>query len=215
MDDFYKFLRNPILYPTFSKPTIYQFIRLLFFYLPFVMLFAFISYILTLVFNITHDTIDYSYVKKIIFGFLLAPIYEEIIFRSLLKFNRTTVALFMFTLVVFLVLAIVKGVTSYLYIVSVLLLIITMIITFFPIASTSAFVERNIKYFVYGSSFLFGVIHAGNFTGNGWILFAFSFILGGPQIVAGLIMSYLRLKYGLQYSILFHMIMNASILLSF
>lgn len=68
------------------------------------------------------------------------------------------------------------------------------------------------KYIFYGFALLFGYIHILNYetTFNVLIL---SPILVAPQICLGLILGYLRVKLGLIYSILLHMLYNASIVI--
>ncbi|HFB62073.1 MAG TPA: CPBP family intramembrane metalloprotease [Bacteroidetes bacterium] len=71
-----------------------------------------------------------------------------------------------------------------------------------------ALIVSHFKYLFYGSALAFGLLHATNFTGNPWIILAFSPLLGGPQIVVGLFLGTIRMKNGLAYSMLFHMAVN-------
>jgi hypothetical protein len=77
----------------------------------------------------------------------------------------------------------------------------------------SKWISVNIKPLFYITSLLFGLFHTINFSGNFWLILSFSVFLCSPQIIAGLILGYIRLKYGLVYAILFHMLINSSILI--
>jgi membrane protease YdiL (CAAX protease family) len=72
-----------------------------------------------------------------------------------------------------------------------------------------AFIASHFPYFFYGSALVFGLLHASNFIGNPYVLIAFSPLLGGPQILLGLLLGYFRMKNGLAYSMLFHILVNA------
>jgi len=75
--------------------------------------------------------------------------------------------------------------------------------------------SSNFKYFFYVTAIVFGLLHSTNFTGNIYIIMAFSPILGGPQIVTGAILGYIRMKNGLVYSILFHILFNSVFIFHF
>ena len=86
-------------------------------------------------------------------------------------------------------------------------------VSFWSIKRISQFITSNFKYFYYSSSILFGFMHLMNFTGDIRYIIAFSIVLIAPQIIAGIILGFIRMKHGLIYSILFHMIINLTILL--
>ena len=68
---------------------------------------------------------------------------------------------------------------------------------------------------VWGYAAAFGLIHIANFsvtTTNGWLCFLLVFAVV-PQISAGIVISYLRLRYGLRCAIGFHAIYNLSVVL--
>ena len=77
-----------------------------------------------------------------------------------------------------------------------------------------AFLTRY-RLVVWGYAAAFGLIHIANFsvtTTNGWLccLLVFAVV---PQISAGIVISYLRLRYGLRCAIGFHAIYNLSVVL--
>lgn len=214
MNDFYDFIKNPIWFSNYTKPSLIHFIKFYITYLISIIPIVLIAFLTCKIFSITHKQIEFTFIMKFLIVVLLAPTYEEIFFRSLLKFNRLNVILFIVNLVGFILWTIIKEASVYFIFSSAFLLMIIILITLYPIETISKYVVKNIKLFFYLTSILFGVFHAINFTGNPWIILSFSFILGGPQIVAGLILGYIRLRFGLVYSILFHMLINSSILLT-
>lgn len=67
--------------------------------------------------------------------------------------------------------------------------------------------HKQFKYIFYGIALLFGFVHISNYELSTTILI-FSPLLISPQIVAGLILGYTRVKLGLHYSIVLHMVFN-------
>jgi len=73
--------------------------------------------------------------------------------------------------------------------------------------------ENNYKLLYWGSILFFGLAHGINFSfSNSWYLL-FIPLLILPQILAGFILNYIRVKYGIKYSIEFHLLINLQILL--
>jgi len=67
--------------------------------------------------------------------------------------------------------------------------------------------HKHFKYIFYSFAIIFGGIHLSNYDISTTILILAP-ILIAPQIVLGLILGYTRIKLGLLYSILFHMLFN-------
>ncbi len=67
--------------------------------------------------------------------------------------------------------------------------------------------HKQFKYIFYGFAIFFGFIHISNYEMSTAILIA-SPILIAPQIALGLILGYTRVKLGLVYAILLHMLFN-------
>lgn len=63
------------------------------------------------------------------------------------------------------------------------------------------------RYYVYLSALLFGFMHFSNYTTSANAVYYILF-LTAPQILAGLIMSYVRITYGFWYGLLLHCINN-------
>ena len=87
------YLKNPF-YCESRKPSIYKFIALLFFYLLASISIGIISFIVCEAFHLVHNKQEWSPLKTILIGILLAPFYEEVLFRSLLRFKRSSILIF-------------------------------------------------------------------------------------------------------------------------
>jgi len=164
--------------------------------------------------NLKSKEIDLSPALTLFVGIILAPIYEEILFRSLLKFKRINIFLFITTLIGLITFSILKSHAVAIVILSLILMSFLVILISIKRTHIESFISSKFKYFFYPTIFIFGIIHAFNFTGNPYAILAFSLILGSPQLVLGAILGYIRMKHGLFYSILFHMIINSSIIFS-
>ncbi len=213
MTEFLNFLKNPTCSTKFYKPNFYHLLNLFILYIFSVIMLGVFAYMISQIFGISHNKIDLSFSKKILIGFLLAPIYEEIFFRSLLKFNNQNISLFMLNLSGFVAWAVIKEKPELLIVTSFILLTTISLVMALKREIISKWISANIKPLFYLTSLLFGLFHVINFSGNFWLILLFSAILCSPQIIAGLILGYIRLKYGLVYAILFHMLINSSILI--
>ncbi|MBS2097453.1 CPBP family glutamic-type intramembrane protease [Carboxylicivirga linearis] len=68
------------------------------------------------------------------------------------------------------------------------------------------------KYFVYTSIIAFGLMHSFNYSNNDFLFYVFLPIITGSMIIGGIFLSYIRIKIGLRWSILHHMLWNLSLL---
>ncbi len=202
------YLRNPI-YCSNEKPKLKAILFLFLVYVITIILIGIVIALITKEFHIKINEFKLStHFKTILVGVIIVPFYEEILFRSLLKFKKANITLFIATIVVFIVIAAVNlKIKSIIFFSALLLGFLSMLFVFKRIRLES-FLSSKFKFFFYASALLFGLLHAFNFSGNIYLILAFSPILGGPQIVLGLILGYIRMKNGLVYSILFHMIVN-------
>jgi len=137
-------------------------------------------------------------------GFIVGPVYEEFLFRAILKPNKIGVSLFVFAF-------------SYLFLKIahlgfnlniVLSLIIGILIYISNIKINTVFYNKNYRSLIYFSSILFGLVHLTNFNLTFSILLL-SPILMLPRIFTGFSLAFIRVKFGLVYAILFHSLFNA------
>jgi len=122
-------------------------------------------------------------------GVLIAPVFEELIFRFMITFRRAYPYLlimglskFFFSASDFKVLRIFRKFWSYLF-----------------------------PFIFYSSSLLFGWVHSSNYVAGEDVgpLIAIATI---PQILLGLLFGFVRIKYGLRYSVLLHGMHNGFLL---
>lgn len=209
MDRLITYLKNPD-YCEIQKPKAIYFGILMMVYVLCMIPVAVMAFFICRHFHIVHHSINLSPQKTVLIGMILAPVYEEVISRSLLKFTKRNLVLFFLTVSILIVVGLFRSKTTFVIILSVMLLVVMLSLLLAGRYKTECFIAANFKYFFYGSALAFGLAHAANFGGNVYVIVAFSFILGGPQIIAGLILGFIRMNYGLVYSILFHMLINSS-----
>lgn len=205
------YLKNPVLCEN-NKTQKKDFVYFLFFYIITIIPIGVIAFIVCNMFNIIHKEISLTPLMKLLVGVILAPIYEEILFRSLLKFKKINIILFLITLSAFIFYYILKSRIEIAIFLSLFLFCFLSLLISISRNQIESFISSRFKYFFYASILIFGILHIFNFTGNIYALIIFSFILTGPQLVLGSILGYIRMKHGLFYSIMFHVIVNTSII---
>jgi len=140
---------------------------------------------------------------------VIAPITEEIIFRLILRPTYTNIILF--SLFAFLGFAFsiykhnVPMMISSFFIAGIFALILS---GRKKIVKTQFIIIRHYKLFFYFSCILFGLVHVFN---NGHVTVGILLaapILVLPQFICGGFLGFVRIKYGLIYSILFHSLIN-------
>ena len=159
--------------------------------------------------DISSSINDIPALKLFITGMILAPIYEEIFFRSLLKFDKKNISIFTIVISLLTMYNVYNNKYTNVLVLSIILILVFGIYLSSNIDKVSNFIKKHFKYFFYASSLIFGLIHITNFSGNINILIALSIILTLPQTISGLIFGYARMKYGLIYSIILHIINNS------
>lgn len=213
MNSFISYLKNPY-YCESRKPSIIKFTALIFIYLLATISVGMVSFIICNAFHLEHNKPELSPLMTILFGIILAPFYEEVLFRSLLRFKWSSILIFVPTTIALVAFSIYRSKFVQPMLLSVFVLGLFLFLTIFTRKKIESFISSKFKYFFYSSSIIFGFLHAFNFTGNIYLILTFSFILGGPQIVLGLILGYIRMNHGLKYSFLFHIVVNMSIILT-
>ncbi len=208
MIDFSNYLKNPV-YCENRKPDFKVFLSFLLFYFVSAFVLGFFIYFLRLAFYLQERTLTFRTpaIRYLYVGFI-GPVVEEILFRSWLKVKKGIVVLLL--LVIFLLSLKFFLHTKYIpgFIGSAVFLGILLLYFLYGLENINLFVTKHFKILFYGSALAFGLLHATNFTGNPWIILAFSPVLGSPQILLGFLLGYIRMENGLAYSILFHVVIN-------
>lgn len=143
---------------------------------------------------------------------IAAPLIEEVIFRFPLKFRRGSIALFLVLIVAlcvqlfqFLGMAFSEAIF-----IGLMLMVLIGLYLYFRLQKESAlteFTSKNYGYFFYAAALLFALAHIFNYeleANQYWM----TPILVLPQMLLGLMLGYVRVKYGLWASILAHAMNN-------
>jgi membrane protease YdiL (CAAX protease family) len=122
----------------------------------------------------------------LLFTVVIGPFFEELIFRSYLRYKKNYLFNFIISLVSLTGFRNEQKLDTFL----------------------RSFWKKRYKFIFYFSAVLFGVIHIANFKFSYTILLL-SPILVAPQIVLGLFIGFLRVRYGFILGFLLHVIHNA------
>lgn len=216
MDNIIEYLSKPIYHSDNVQLKWIYFVALFFFYLAINLPLGLFMMFVVKAFHLHHDALKFSsFWSSALVVMLLAPVYEEIIFRSWLKLKKVNVILILVTLSVFVVIGLfdskfIAVIFEFAFLLGFSVLLLTL-----GRKRMENFVATKFKYFFYASVLVFGLLHATNFTGNFWVILGFAPLLGSPQLILGYILSYIRMQNGLVYSMLFHMSVNALSVLIF
>lgn len=213
--ELFSYLKNPVDCPI-RKPKISDFISLYFITLLLSIPFGVLTLVVTKTFHLedlVNKEFEHLSLKFVISLVLISPIAEEILLRSWLRFSKRNLLLLVTTLSLLIIDYAYKSRISGLIILSFILFLILFFVYKFSRKSIEKFIDSKFSYFFYAETFLFGLGHAFNFAGNISVLLLFSFILGGRQLIAGLTLGFIRMNYGLIYSIIFHIVINSIALL--
>lgn len=160
--------------------------------------------------NISNVTISLSTIKLLLIGIIIGPIIEEILFRLLLKPISKNIVIFLCFSIGISIRTGIKGEIIYAFtfsLVAVLCILILVNMKYLKIVQRKFLF--NFNYVFYLSCILFGLLHVGNYSPFNIKLLLVIPILVLPQFIGGTIMGYLRMKFGILYSIIFHVLMNS------
>ena len=216
MDNIINYLGKPTFRSDNVKLKWPYFVALFFLYLAINLPLAFFMMFVVKAFHLHHDALKFSsFWSSALLVILLAPVYEEIIFRSWLKLKKVNVILILVTLTAFIAKALYDAKFTSVGILFAIISVFSVLLLTLGRKRMENFIAANFKYFFYASVLIFGLVHATNFTGNPWVILAFAPLLGSPQLILGYILGYIRMQNGLVYSMLFHMSVNALIVVLF
>ena len=140
---------------------------------------------------------------------LLVPAVEELLFRLWLKVDQRT--LFSSAILILLTIALFVQLVSYW--ITVGLLVIGIVALVIAVLDATKRIEKIVaRYFnilFYSSVLLFGIVHIFNYLPLTWQTWLLAPILVSPQLILGSMLGFIRVRYGILYAILFHMMVNA------
>ena len=208
MNELLIYLKKPI-YCSVEKPRAIYFLKLIFIYFVSIIPISIVIHFLNRYFNLETFKPELSKLYSVLFIILIGPIFEEIIFRSWLRFTRNNLIVFIIALSVLDLYSVFQSKIELTIVLFFILLIVLIIVKYYSIKRIEMFISSNFKYFFYATAISFGLLHAFNSSGNIYLILGLSIILGAPQIIGGFILGFIRMKYGLIYSILFHIMINS------
>jgi len=159
------------------------------------------------------DTQSKGY-KNILYILILAPIFEELMFRLPLKFNRLNLLIAILTFYFSFYLSYNHFLESFwgLQLLKTILIVVLCWFIVFHVFKISFYKSVSTKYFgllFYILAIIFGLLHITNFieyVPNNLIFY--SPIFAFHQIISGLFLGYIRVKKGLIWSIILHACFN-------
>jgi hypothetical protein len=141
-----------------------------------------------------------------------APIMEELIFRLPLRLKKYNFIPFILIVLLLNSLGIINHYTnglSWYYVLPVFITVLALIVVFTPtyFSKISTYLKSKYGWYFYFIALLFGFYHLINYRFTIQVLF-FAPLLVLPQIVAGLLLGYIRIRFGFIWGILLHAIHN-------
>lgn len=132
---------------------------------------------------------------------LLAPLLEEPIYRLHLDFKKSSIWWGIGLSIFFIIEVWIPVALLWVWL-------------FFLLFKVSKGDKPNLKLTIFVSSALFAIVHLGNFTDfdYGKYFYWVPFIVGA-QFLIGLVLSYIRLNYGMKWAIIFHGVYNAILII--
>lgn len=207
LTDYLRFLRSPT-YAYQNHPVRWGDIFVL------ILLYLLIGYVLNPLFERLADHFQLKHALEdsdttiMILGVVLIPPLEEITFRLWLRVNRSTLFA-----VAFLILFIGLILLPMSQLGAVLLMALSVVILVLTLMGYEEDIERLVArrfgLFFYGSTVLFALMHITNFTPLNAQTLLLAPLLVMPQFIVGTMLGYTRVRYGIGYAILFHVLVNA------
>lgn len=156
---------------------------------------------------------DLSFLKLVLFGLLLAPIFEELVFRLSLVYSKINLSIsaslantaIITTLLDIRLLTVFGGI----------LFFISFCFAFIFLNNhKSAHLQleklwkNNFAAVFYGSAFLFSLFHITNYEISGVSSFLIALLFSVPQLIGALFLGYVRIRLGFLWAVLMHIFFN-------
>ena len=204
MSHFIEFLKKPYIVNKQNKIDWKYFFTLLFsYYLILLPVGVFIK-IINSIFNITQKQVNLELFPKIVLALFIVPIIEELLFRLILIINKRNLIIFSSITLILSTYNLLKS--NYYF--SIILFTLSILAVLFL---SRSFEIRSIitKYYsIYLCNYNVCLMHFKNYNGIDGFLYLWIPFLVFPQILMGAFFGYIRIKFGIIYSIIFHMIIN-------
>ncbi len=210
MNDFLKFVKCPNYTGSFIKLSAGDFFILFVVYFISVIPFGAIASFVASRLGLTSKVQQLTLPREIFYGVFLAPIIEEVFFRLIYVFNKRNLIILLSTSVFFgTYFTVNENLLKSIVFSVVFILTIVLIINF---NRSRANFYKHFALFFYFIAGLFAIIHLGNFIGLSFNNVIIGLLMVIPQFLAGIILGYIRVRFGFIYAIIFHAIVNLTLL---
>ncbi|HQG72456.1 MAG: CPBP family glutamic-type intramembrane protease [Tenuifilum sp.] len=206
MSHFIEFLKKPYIVNKQNKIDWKYFFTLLFsYYLILLPVGVFIK-IINSIFNITQKQVNLELFPKIVLALFIVPIIEELLFRLILIINKRNLIIFSSITLILSTYNLLKS--NYYF--SIILFTLSILAVLFLSRSFEirSIITKYYSIYFYAIAIIFGLMHFKNYNGIDGFLYLWIPFLVFPQILMGAFFGYIRIKFGIIYSIIFHMIIN-------
>lgn len=210
MDQLKTFLTDPYFSGEFRKPLFRDLLLLLVGYFIIVIPIGLLLLALSSIAEISMKTLEVPAYQRVIYGFLVGPLVEEIFFRLMYVFKKKNIFIVLITSLGLAILFLIKSEPEKAYIFFILSLVFSL--CFLSFEKVSRFIISHYKMFFYGMAIVFAFLHVLNFDGINSMRYLLTVFIIIPQFILGILLGYIRLKHGFIYAVGFHMAVNISII---
>lgn len=206
--EFFRYLKHPV-YIRKEPVDGLHFFLLIFFYFILAIPAAISSNICVKLEGLSKPEFDSPFWQLFITVVFLAPLFEETLFRMLLRPVRQNLWVFSIIITGLSVYRLIKGDM----ILGIILAVLGVgIIPFFTSPLYRKKLQRNVvryfPWFFYASVMAFGFVHVTNFHPLSLKVLLLAPFLTLPQLIMGTLLGFVRMKYGIIYSMLLHSTIN-------
>ena len=208
LKEFFRYLKHPV-YIRKEPVDGWQFFLLVFLYFILVIPGAVPSYIFVQLEGLSRTKFDAPFWSLFVMVVLMAPLFEETLFRMLLRPIRQNLSVFSIVITGIAVYRLIKGDM----VLGIPLAVLGMgILPFFssPLLrkKLQRLILRYFPWFFYASVMAFGFIHVTNFHPMNLQVLLLAPFITLPQLIMGTLLGFVRMKYGILYSMVFHSTIN-------
>jgi len=212
MVKFLSYLKNPIYKEAYIRPTFLEFISYIFIYFIAIIPIGVILFLVARGTGFENKQSILTFQEKIFYGILFAPFVEELLFRLILRINKKNLIILNISVLVLLIFFIIKREPTRIVFYSLLTICLSICLIYIKQCKSLFIKYFNIIFYIIAG--LFGLLHIYNYLGINLSNFILTPLFAIPQFVLGLILGYIRVNNGFIYAVLFHFLMNLSLLVS-
>lgn len=208
MITFLQYLKYPI-YTRDKRIDWSLFLRLFLFYFIILIPISLLSKLSLKLLNLQESEFDLGILKLVFAGLILAPFIEEMIFRLILKPNLKNIFwLCCFTSIMMVFFLMKFNLVYFVIFLSFSLLSFLLFFNKVLLKKVQIFTIRHFNYIFYFNCISFGYYHISNYSIINFKLILFSPLIVLPQVFGGFFLGFIRIRFGIIYSILFHSLIN-------